>query len=473
MAHDLSPSEPLSTATSPGDAGYDVAIVGGGAAGALVAIRLLMRDRPPPRIAVIEPDAQLARGAAYSTGRPEHLLNVIASRMSAITEDPGHFVRFLAADGQVPGEALDASFARRRDYGRYLRHTLDSLPGRDALEHVRERAVDVERGDEGFVVHLASGARLHAGHVVLAIGNAPRSLPAFLRHPGARIAEAWDYDAVAGIDTDAGVCILGSGLSMVDAALSLAQAGHRGRIHVLSRHGLVPLPHADAGSQHGDGADDLLPLGMRERWRRVRQRVEAAVASGEPWQWSFDRLRHHGEAMWRSLGEGERRRFLRHAVRYWDIHRHRIAPQAAATLAGLQAAGQLVVIPGRLRSIAADPAGGSRLHYRPRHAAHDRTLHADWIVNATGVETSIELRPGELLQALRARGLVLPGPLGLGVASEGIGHVLDGRGRPDPRLFVLGALRIGDLWESIAIPELRAQAQRIADAIPDAGPIAC
>ena len=100
-------------------------------------------------------------------------------------------------------------------------------------------------------------------------------------------------------------------------------------------------------------------------------------------------------------------------------------------------------------------------------ADHVRSkIHADWIVNATGVETNIDLRPGELMHALRERGRVLPGRQGIGIASTGPGQVLDAHGRPDPRLRVIGALRIGDLWESIAIPELRMQARQIAEALP-------
>ncbi len=448
--------------TPPGETRAGTAMVGGGAAGVLVAIRLLMDGPPREPLAIVEPDAVLARGAAYSTDREEHLLNVPAGRMSAIAEQPGHFVEFLARDGAGDPATLADSFARRRDYGRYLRHTLESLAAQGAPLHLRERAIDIERHDGGYRVLLASGATVSARKVVLAVGNAPRRLPAYLQHPGMRLAEAWDYGAVQGIAADAAVCILGSGLSMVDAVLSLAARGHRGPIQVISRHGLMPLPHAAPGPHHGEGVDALLDLGTRARLRALRRTVAAAVSAGEPWQWSFDRLRPHGQTLWRTLDERQRRRFLRHAVRYWDIHRHRIAPQVADVLARLRASGQLQVHAGRLRSVVPAQGGGSDLHFRPRHAHREQTLRADWIVNATGVETNIDLRPGSLLGALRERGLVLPGPLGLGLASSGIGHVLDRRGEPDPALYVLGALRIGDLWESIAIPELRGQAREIA-----------
>ncbi len=450
------------------DERFDAVVVGGGAAGTLVAIRLLAESGR--RVAIVEPDAALARGAAYSTDYPEHLLNVVAARMSAIDGDPGHFVRFLAAENPgVDEDALGAAFAPRRDYGRYLRQTLAAQPGHDALVHVRDHAVDVATDDNDSIVRLDSGAALRAAHVVLAIGNAPRTLPACLHHAGARIADAWDYAAVCAVDRDADACIIGSGLSMVDAALSLAENGHRGRIRALSRHGLMPLPHARTGPHHGAGVEDLLPLGVLDRWRAIRRRVAVGAAAGEPWQWSFDRLRHHGEALWRSLDDDERRRFLRHAVRYWDIHRHRIAPQVGDALERLRSSGQFDVAAGRLLAIEADDSGGSRVRLRPRHSTRERTFHTDWIVNATGIETHIDLHPGELMRALRERGRVLPGRQGIGIASTGAGEVLDAHGRPDPRLLVLGALRIGDLWESTAIPELRVQARQVAEVIASRG----
>jgi uncharacterized NAD(P)/FAD-binding protein YdhS len=224
----------------------------------------------------------------------------------------------------------------------------------------------------------------------------------------------------------------------------------------------MPLAHAAPGA--GEGAPDkLLALGLRERVRLIRAWAGAAIAAGEPWQWVFDRLRPHGQALWRSLTLADQQRFLRHVVRYWDIHRHRIAPQVAATLDELRAAGRLDAVAGRLLSVQANADGAAEVAYRPRHGDDVRTLRADWLINATGVETLVDLQPDTLLGALRARGRVLPGPHGIGIASEEPGRVLDARGVADPRLFVLGAMRIGTLWESIAIPELRGQSRAIAE----------
>ena len=447
---------------SAGAPGVDVAIVGGGAAGVLVATRLLADPASRLRVAIIEPSAELARGAAYATDQPAHLLNVTAGRMSAFAEDPQHFVRFLSAASDAPEEALSTTFAPRRDYGRYLRETLRAQPRYPSLQWLRERATDIERRDAGNLLAFASGAMLAARAVVLAVGNAPRRIPAARVHGEVPVADAWNYPAVAAIPNDADVCIVGSGLSMVDAVLSLLQAGHRGRIHVLSRHGLMPLAHAATGSAHAGGLDGLLAQGLRARARTIRMWAQAARAEGEPWQWVFDRLRPHGQALWRSLSHAEQQRFLRHLVRHWDIHRHRIAPRVADALEALRAGGRLQVLAGRLQAVEARADGGVDVRYRPRDGGGERSVRAGWLVNATGVETHVDLQPDTLLGALRIRGRVLPGPHGIGIASEEPGRVLDARGQPDPALFVIGAMRMGTLWESLAIPELREQAQALA-----------
>lgn len=440
----------------------DVAIVGGGAAGVLVAIRLLADANSHLRVAILEPADALARGAAYSTTQAEHLLNVPVGGMSALAEDPQHFLRYLVGSGATCNDPeLAYAFAPRRDYGRYLRDTLHAQPRYSALRWLREQVLDIERLPSGNRLQLASGRSLLAQAVVLAVGNMPRRIPVSRLRGKVPLAEAWDYPAVTAIPAGADVCIIGSGLSMVDAVLGLAHAGHHGHIQVLSRHGLMPLAHAAPGAGVAE-LGDLAECRLQDRVRRVRDLTRKAVAAGEPWQWVFDRLRPYGQVLWQSLSHAQQRRFLRHVVRYWDIHRHRIAPQVAATLDGLRADGRLDVVAGRMLLADGRADGGIEVSFRPRHGEALRSLRADWLINATGVETHVDLQPDTLLGALRLRGRVLPGPHGMGIASEAPGCVFDARGVADPALCVLGAMRIGSLWESIAIPELRVQAQAIA-----------
>lgn len=450
------------TAAAPGPSRsgtVDVLVVGGGACGALVALHLL--DRPGLRIALAEPRTSPACGAAYSTPRGEHVLNVNAARMSAFDAAPGDFVDFLRAQPEAVGideAALAAWFAPRRIYGRYLQARLDAHPARAALAVLRDVVVDVARNGEGFMVTFASGVQLRAGAVVLAIGNLPAALPGVVPVPG--VVEAWDYAAVASVPAGADVCIVGAGLSMVDVLLTLQANGHLGRILALSRNGLMPLAHAPGTTPQPGGVEALLPLGVRGRMRLLRRWAAESAAQGRPWQDAVERLRPHVRALWQAWPEVEQRRFLRHAVRQWDIHRHRIAPGVAATVDALAASGQFSLQAARITGIEARD-GRLQVAWTPRRGA-PASMSADVVINATGMEKRVARAPGTLLPAMLARGLIVAGPLGMGIATCGEGQVLGADGAPVPGLWTLGALRIGDLWETIAMPELRGQAERVA-----------
>ena len=112
-----------------------IAIVGGGASGALMAAHLL-RGRPRNlAVTIIETRAELGRGLAYATDNPSHLLNVRAANMSAFADDPGHFARWLSTQRDAPAAAdPEFRFVSRGLYGRYLesliREHLDAPEGR-------------------------------------------------------------------------------------------------------------------------------------------------------------------------------------------------------------------------------------------------------------------------------------------------------------------------------------------------------
>lgn len=456
------------TAAAPGpdtSGSVDVLVIGGGACGALVALHLM--DQDGLRIALAEPRAAPARGAAYSTPRGEHLLNVNAARMSAFDGAPDDFVAWLRTQPESHGlddAALAVQFAPRRAYGRYLQTRLDAHPARASVALHAEAVVDLERDGAGFSATFASGAHLHARAVVLATGNLPAALPGGA--PARDTVDAWDYAAVAAIAPDADIGIVGAGLSMVDVLLTLQANGHRGRVLAISRNGLMPLAHAPGTVPQPGGVDALMPLGVRARMRLLRQWADEAVAQGRPWQDAVERLRPHVRALWQAWPEAERRRFLRHAVRQWDIHRHRIAPGVAAIVDDMQTSGRFSLQAGRLSRIEARD-GRVCIDWTPRGGTPTSTM-VDVVVNATGMEKRLTRAPGRLLPALYARGLVAPGPLDLGLATRGDGEVLDSNGEVVPGLWTLGATRIGDLWETIAMPELRGQAARVAAGVRQA-----
>jgi uncharacterized NAD(P)/FAD-binding protein YdhS len=426
--------------------GARVALVGGGASGALLALRLL--EEGAARVVMIERSRTPGRGVAYSTGRPEHLLNVPARRMSARPDDTEHFARwFAAAHG---GTAED--FAPRMVYGDYLTEQLAGAG--DRLEIVRGEAVDI--APDG-AVQLADGRAIPADAVVLAPGNFKPATPRGIdpQALGALwVEDPWATDFAADLDGDDTILLIGTGLTAVDAALTLEATGFGGRIVALSRRGLAPRTHGVREPMVAPAED--LPLTCVGLLRRVRAR-SAAIG----WRNAVYELRSVTQGLWAGASMTERRRFLRHLRPWWDVHRHKLAPAIGATIEAMQGAAKLAVAAGKLVDATAD---GDRavVRFRARGSDAIETLRVSRIVNCTGPETDI-VRSGEpLLAALLATGRIRPDACRIGIDVDRDCRIIDREGRASDRLYAVGPATRGTFWESVAVPDIRTQAARVA-----------
>jgi uncharacterized NAD(P)/FAD-binding protein YdhS len=224
-----------------------VAIVGGGVSGTMVAIQLLRTARGPLRVKVIEPREQLGRGIAYSSPSPAHLLNVPASNMSALPDEPGHFLSWMrqCRDPDTSGY----SFVSRATYGEYVEQLLrEAELGGDSdisVMHIRERALSITPIENGFDVWLEKAPPLRAHLIILALGNGPAANP-FAAPVEAEIVNAWSTTALDQLSRDAPVLLAGSGLTAIDICLSLIEIDHAGPVYIVSRHGLLPRVHLEA-----------------------------------------------------------------------------------------------------------------------------------------------------------------------------------------------------------------------------------
>src|SRR5690606_24684848 len=309
-----------------------VAIVGGGASGALTAIHLLRLARAtatPLTVTLIDQDGRHALGQAYSTTDPHHLLNTRVERMSALDDDPDHLRAWARTAGV---HAYD--YLPRAVYGRYLREVLAASedPPERTLHRVTGTAVAL---DPGHAVRLSDGRRVEAGAVVLALGNRrPAPLPGVPAHPR-HIPDPWAPGALDGIADGAPVLVVGTGLTMVDIALTVTRAHPDTVVHALSRHALLPRPHLIRPALPVPVAFPGGPLRVADLLAVTRR---AFRASGGDWQGVVEGLRPQVQDLWRRLSLAERRLFLRRVARYWEIHRHRIPPASAYTLDELRAA---------------------------------------------------------------------------------------------------------------------------------------
>ncbi|MGU3540574.1 FAD/NAD(P)-binding protein [Methylobacterium sp. A54F] len=438
-----------------------IAVIGAGFSGTMAALQLLAALPPDRPVLLCERADRFGRGLAYATGNPDHLLNVRAANMSAFPDRPGHFEGWLAAlePGTEGVRATPAgTFAARGLYGRYLTELLaEAVTGRDAgrLRLVNEAVVDLAPAPDGFALRLEGGSGHRVAGAVLAVGNlAPSGGP-----PSRHRLDPWRAESLGRLHPDRPVLILGTGLTMVDAVATLRRHGFAGPVIALSRRGLLPNPHAATGPWPApDLAADSASL--RGLLRRVRAEAAAADAQGTGWRGVIDALRPATNPLWRGLPPAERARFLRHLRPFWDVHRHRTAPPAGAAIEAEIARGSLTVRAGRVVAIEDAPAE-ALVTLRPRGRTALETLAVQCILDATGIGQAAE-STDPLLGQLLARGLVRPGPFGIGLDADAAYRLQAGEARP---LWLLGPLLRGVLWEATAVPDIRNDAAALARAV--------
>lgn len=462
-------SAPSPESLTPGASGRPrptVAVVGTGAAGALVAVQLCeaaARRRTALDLVLIDPAAEAGRGVAYSTEVPEHRLNVPVGGMSCYPDDPGHFRRWLCRHGESTVTAAD--FASRYRYGSYLADTLGraiiTAHGTVSVRRLRTRATGCAETAGGRVeLRLADGGTVTADSVVLATGPAPgRSdwAPEELRGSDRFIARPWAPGALDAVGASDDVLLVGTGLTAVDLALVLDRPGRT--VHAVSRTGLLPQPHALAPLRAVLPPRDLAVLPFARLRREVLRYVAETRRTHGDWRPAFDGLRPWIGQLWQGLTDDERAEFLGRDATPWNVHRHRMAPSTAETLDRARAARRLRIHSGRIASAAPREDGGLTIAL-----ADGRALRVAWVVDCTGPGLRADAGGDPLWTGLLGDGLAVPGPLGIGVATEA-GRLLDTAGRAERPLFTLGAPRRGELWETTAIPEIRTQAKEVAEAV--------
>lgn len=447
-----------------------VLIVGGGASGALLA-NALVRQLNHIDVTIVEPRERLGAGMAYSTACPLHLLNAPAAKMSAFPHEPNHFVAWLAANGYARYDAR--SFVPRSIFGEYLaRICADARRHHEhRFRHARATAVAAAIERSGVSVQCASGERLRGDAMVLAFGNAaPARWPgvsAQTRESSRYFASAWEAGALVPLDPDEVVLLLGTGLTAVDAVLGLRHNGHRGSIFMVSRRGLLPHEHRLFDTPPAACPD---ATSVSEVLSKVRGSAREANDAFDNWRIAIDGVRPKTNALWQTFTLADQRRFVRHVMPYWDVHRHRMAPEVAATLTELIAAGSLRMLAGRTENVTA--AGDAvRVSIRSRGSDARIAIEANRVVNCSGPEHDYAKLPNPLVRCLLENGHIAPHPLGIGLQVAPDGAMIAKDGTPSARIFALGPVRYGTLIETTAIPEIRLQIQelgeRLAYGLPD------
>ncbi|SED38267.1 Uncharacterized NAD(P)/FAD-binding protein YdhS [Pseudomonas frederiksbergensis] len=454
----------------------DILIVGGGLSGAMLAAQLL-RLPGKRQVLVIEPRAELGRGEAYSAVELGHTLNGNAARMSVDPDNADDLTQWLteyiAAGGwpesdeqQMPVSEL---FPPRGIFGLYVQQRLAEAQAVGALngstvEHVRAEVVDLQNGDDSVLLTLSDGQHLQGAYAVLATGMFPAARTPQTESSGLNAAalDPWDVAAMQQLDPQSTVLIIGSGLTMVDAVVSLEQAGHRGPIEVFSRHGLLPHVRRQPPAWVDFLAEDQSVRTPRQLMRELRRHCRDAIAQGIDWQAPLDTVRAHIGRLWNQATDVQRRQFVRHVRPWWESHHHRSPPLSAELVARLHKEGRLRIQAASFKGLEPSADGAVSIRLRRRGEAESSVVSGAALINSSGIEYDWRRVARPLPQQLLARGLVRPGPLALGIAAAVDGAVLGADQQAASRLFAMGPPLRGMWWESTAVTDVASQAKALA-----------
>ena len=432
----------------------DVIIVGGGFSGTMLAAELARRG---VRATLVERSGREGRGTAYSTPEDAHLLNVAAAKMGAWADEPEHFAKTVEGEGYQPGD-----FVPRRRYGEYLSGILQEAEASGLVNVARADAQKAQPlAGGGWKVTLGDGSTLAAKSLVVAHGNQSPEPPVAAEGISGRlfVNDPWSDEGRKAVERAAAcnseVLLIGTGLTMVDVVLSLDEAGHRGRICALSRRGLAPRAHA-AHDPAPVRIDEVPQGSLKQLWAWLRSR-SARVG----WRAAVDSIRPYTHQIWQALNHADRLRFLRHARPWWDVHRHRIAPEVAARIKQLVQEGRLHIVAGRVKSMLEED-GGLSVAIQRRGMDNTKSVKFGLAVNCTGPLGAISESDDPLLNSLFDGGHARPDSLDLGLEVDSRSRIAGSK-----RAWALGPLTKGRFWEITAVPDIRGQVAQVANDITE------
>ncbi len=389
-----------------------LAIIGGGASAALLLLHIAQYQSAMTwSVDIFDRTSRFFRGTAYTTDYALHRLNVRAGNMSAFADVPDDFAQWATRFQYAPED-----FVARNIYAKYLEERLRETVKDIHVRLISDDVLTCRRANDDL--YAISGTHLHNAYhaVVQASGNVRLIQPSLADNVTDYVAEPWSLDGFQGLEGgDKRVVLLGSGLTAVDAIASLKTQDYKGRILVVSRNGWFPRPHVAPAKYPVFLTPEDYVLPPSRLMRKIRDEIITAAQSGMPWQAVIDSLRVATNPIWQGWDADSRAVFIRRVLTLWNVHRHRMPPESAAFIEDYQKSGQLEIVRDRILRV--EGAG--------RVVCAGQTIVADRVFNCLGYRYE--------------------------------------EGREFDVSHKIGPARFGELFETTAIPEIRAQAADIAE----------
>lgn len=445
----------------------NIVIIGAGLSGTLLTINLIEQGGSggPVHITLIDRNPERDLGPAYSSREEALLLNVTAGRMGAYSSAPGHFLQWVRKKGLSAGEW---DFLPRLLYREYIQELYQQAMKKKAkgtaMTRIQGEVTDISIRNGKAEVFTENHA-FHADQVVLALGNfPPRHLllanRSFIqsRH---YFQNPWPDQVLDSISKDETVVLIGTGQTTVDLLVRLNRIRHEGKMIAVSRHGLFPLAHSTFKEYPSFREEIMKQNSIAGILRVVRLHIKKSKELGQDANAVMDSMRPYTQELWMNLTSEEKARFLRHVFRYFEILRSRIPPESEEVVKRLQESGQLTVVRGRITDLVPQDHHLEMI-YIPAGKSRPETIASPRVINCMGPETDYLKVDHPLIKNLLNKAELQPDPFHLGMNALPNGAILHSDGTAHNILYTLGFPLRGIIWETLAAPEIRAQAEQLA-----------
>jgi uncharacterized NAD(P)/FAD-binding protein YdhS len=443
----------------------DITIIGGGFSGAMLAVNML-KEKRPVHIRIVEKDSRIGYGLAFSAVKDYHLLNVPAHVMGAFPNDTKHFLKWLKHKNI---DTTPFCHVPRKYYGAYINELfteeLKTCTSEQKIEIICDEAVNVSIKGTKAEIRLKSDDTFLTDKVVLALGHFPpghpRSMDRSFIESDRYFRDPWSAPINNEFKSSDKILLIGSGLTMIDTVLTLHNNGFNGKIFSYSNHGYIPSVNKQSDFYPSIYHEIKEHNTILDIFKIVRKHIKIAEEKGIGWRAVLDSFRYQNQEIWLSLPLEEKKKFLKHLSRIWNIARHRIPGDYDQVLNKLVKSGQLEIKAVKILSMIKSE-NCIKVNYFDKKVKEEKTESFDYVLNCTGPQSNYERVECPLVINLLKQGYIKCDLFGMGLNALPNGTLIDKQGAPSGFLYSIGPPLKGILGESTAVPELRQQAHDLA-----------
>jgi uncharacterized NAD(P)/FAD-binding protein YdhS len=401
---------------------------------------------------IFEKDGEKAVGAGFSNFSDNYILNVPAKKMSPFQDIPDDFVNFLKENyPEVYKNNGPDGFIARNIYGQYLKKlSTDFFKLADDLkidyELIQKTVIDIDQGFKIYTENLI----FDADEIILSSSFVQSKLNYCLKDEKL-ISPLWsknsiDFHQKNNFKIDDKICIIGTGLSAIDVLVGLNAKNFTGKIYAISRRGNFPKPHfiQQNSIPNQEIINFIEDLDIKTGLINISLKFRKYLKNNKDYDLRhlIDSIRGKTKFLWQNLDEKNKIVFLKKLLPYWNIFRHRVPSSSLEIINKMIKNNQLEVIKSSVKSI--EKCDGKFVI-----KTTNKTIDCDYVVNCLGFDYNIKNYP--LIDSMLNKNL-LKKDLILAQSNNS-------------KIHLVGGLNIGRDFENTAVPDLRVDANLVAEKI--------